>query len=609
MTFVMALLLTSPPGDVDQEAREILDRAKQAAGGQAWDTITSVHTRMLFNTGGLDGTAESWEDVLTGRIRSDFQLGPITGGNGFDGKISWNRDSSGQVLKEEGDNERERAANGAYRSSLAYWYPERWPAMTEYSGKKEEEGKSYHVVRITPDGGRPFDLWIDLESWLVNRVVEKSAVETRTDFFSDYRHVEGVTYPFASRSTNGETQYDMFTNVESIELNTKIDEQLFSMPAPPPPDFVFADGKTETTLPFRLFNNHMYLEVKFNGRGPYLILCDTGGANIITPTLAAELSLEPEGKIQGRGAGEESEDISVVKLDSLTVGNVTLRDQVFFVFPLESFSDVEGVPQSGLIGYEVFKRFVVRIDYENCLVTLTKPDAFEYDGNGTVVPFIFSGRIPQVEGSIDGIPGKFDIDTGSRASLMLMGPFVEKHGLTERFSPEVEGVTGWGVGGAVRAQVTRAKVLKLGDIEFKSPVTELSLQTGGAFTDTYTAGNVGAGLLKRYNIIFDYGNQEMIFEANAHVLEPDVFDRSGMWLNQTDSAFQVVDVIADGPAEAVGVHVGDTIVAVDGQRAEKISLHGLRKRFRTEPPGTSVRMKVKSSEGEREVILVLEDLV
>src|SRR6202034_976367 len=110
-------------------------------------------------------------------------------------------------------------------------------------------------------------------------------------------------------------------------------------------------------------------------------------------------------------------------------------------------------------------------------------------GSGTVVPFKFHDHVPQVAGSIDGVAGAFDIDTGSRATLDLFGPFVEEHGLRARYAPKIEGVSGWGVGGPARSQFARAGSLRLGDVEIKGPVVELTLQSKGAFSDKYVAGH------------------------------------------------------------------------------------------------------------------------
>jgi aspartyl protease/PDZ domain-containing protein len=590
-------------------AAAIMAKVKEETGGAAWDAIKTDHVTGKLATGGMNGTVESWDDVVKGRFVDRVVLGPVTQAQGYDGQVVWSQDSSGQVNKAEGGDEKEGTANEAYRRSLSYWYKDRRPGSMEDAGTREEGGRSFQVVRITPRDGRPFDVWIDAQTHLVDHTVEKAAMETRTTYLSDYRAIAGVKVPFAVRSTNGETKYDQFITLDSIEFNRPVEEAAFAMPAPPPPDYRFASGKTSTTVPFELVNNHIYVQVKLNGQGPFRLLCDTGGANIVTPELAQKLGLKTEGALQGRGVGEKSEDVGLTKIKTTEVGDVTLENQVFAVYPLGPLSSAEGIPSSGLIGYEVFKRFVVRVDYEKTLLTLTDPPAYTPAGKGTVVPFKFNGHIPQVEGSIDGLPGKFDIDTGSRASLSLLAPFAEKNKLKERYAARVEGVTGWGVGGAARSQVTRAKDLRLGDVKVVSPVTEISLQSKGAFTDPYVAGNVGAGVLKRFNITFDYRSQTLTFEPNSNDSRPDIFDRSGMWINHTGSTFEVIDVIKDGPAAQAALRAGDRIVTIDGKTADEVTLPGLRARFKTDEPGTKIHLKVQSGDATREVVLTLKDLV
>ncbi len=607
--FCLGLLICLRAAAEPQCGQETLVKTKQVMGGDAWDAIHSTYTKAELTTGGLSGQAESWADNVTGRYVEKYQLGPASGADGFDGKLVWSQDSSGEPRVEGAENARREAADEAYRNSLAYWFPQRWPAQMECSTQQPEQGKAFHVFRITPRGGRPFELWIDTASYLIDHTVEKGDVETRTTYFSDYRTVSGVKVPFAVRSTNGEKQYDQHIALEKVEFNIPLQDAQFRMPGPPPPDFAIVGGKNSTTVPFELLNNHIYLEVKLNNKGPFRVLCDTGGANIITPTLARELNLKSEGALQGRGVGEKSEDVGLVKIQSLEVGEASLSNQVFAVFPLEAFSAVEGISVNGLIGYEVFRRFVVRVDYEHHLITLTEPSKFAYQGQGTVVPFQFNEHIPQVDGEIDGIHGKFDIDTGSRSSLSIPGPFAEEHKLAAHYDAKVQAVTGWGVGGAARSLVTRAKVLRLEKVEVHDPVTELSLQNKGAFVSQYVAGNVGAGVLKQFNITFDYPHQQLIFEPNANYDKPDVFDRSGMWLNQSGDTFAVMDIVAGGPAATSGLKTGDMILAIDGRPVSQLSLPAVRKQFKSNPAGTTLHLTIQSEGQKREVDLTLKDLV
>ncbi len=47
-----------------------------------------------------------------------------------------------------------------------------------------------------------------------------------------------------------------------------------------------------------------------------------------------------------------------------------------------------------------------------------------------------------------------------------------------------------------------------------APVIDVALVEKGAFADPYLAGNVGGGVLKRFTVTFDYGQQKLIFEPN-----------------------------------------------------------------------------------------------
>jgi S1-C subfamily serine protease len=151
--------------------------------------------------------------------------------------------------------------------------------------------------------------------------------------------------------------------------------------------------------------------------------------------------------------------------------------------------------------------------------------------------------------------------------------------------------------------------LKLGGVEVDAPVVDLSQQKKGSFTDPYVAGNVGAGVLKRFNVTFDYGHQRIIFEPNVNTARPDTCDRAGVWLNRASDGFEVMDVVAGGSAEAAGVKVGFRIAAIDDTPAEKLSLPAVRERFRNEPAGTVVKLTVLEGGARREVTLVLRDLV
>jgi hypothetical protein len=346
-----------------------------------------------------------------------------------------------------------------------------------------------------------------------------------------------------------------------------------------------------------LLNNHLFVEGRMDGKGPLHLLFDTGGANILTPETAKRLGLEA----QGRGVGEASEDVKELKL-----GDVLLRDQMFSVYPLSSLAAVEGVEVDGVVGYEVLKRFVARIDYAGGVITLILPAAFQSPPGAAGVPFTFDDQTPQMAGEIDGIPGRFTLDTGSRTSLTINRPFAEEHRLAAKYGAKLEALNGWGVGGGVRSLIARAKVLKLGSVEVPGPVIDLAQSQKGVFANRYLAGNVGGGVLRRFTVTFDYGKQIVYLEPNGNFGRRDEYDKVGMWLNRKGEAFEVMDVIAGSPAAAAGLKVGDTVLAVDGKSAKELLFPDLRTRLKGAGP---VRLTVKSGGRTREVTVTLRNLI
>ncbi len=597
----------TPPSN---NPKEILRANKEATGGAAWNSLRTTHVTATLATGGLEGTAESWEETLTGRTSSRFALGPLKGAEGFDGKVSWQEDDAGEITDQEGKEAAEGRANQVYRQAFAYWYPERGEAAMEHAGVRGEGERSFDVLRITPKGGRPMEMWIDRATHLLDRLVEANGSQTTTTYFSDYRDVQGRKVPFRSRVTNGEEKYDQVVVLTAFEANVPIDEARLRRPSGGSNDSGIAGGKTSFTAPFQLINNHIYLDVSIDGKPAFPVLFDTGGLNVLVPDQVERLGLKAAGKLQGRGAGEGSEDLALTKVGEIRIGDVYLKDQSFFVLPLQGLDKVEGAPVHGLIGYEVFKRFVVRLDYAKRLATFTLPGAFQAEAGVAAVPFTFDERTPLVEGELDGIKGSFSLDTGSRATLTLNGPFAEKNGLRAKYGAHYEAMSGWGVGGGVRSVLARAGSFRIGAVEASSPVIDIALSKRGAFAKPYLAGNIGGGLLKRFTVTLDYSRKRLYLVPNESYSRPEGWDRSGLWLNRAEGGFRVEQVEPATPGAEAGLAAGDLLLAIDGRAASDLSLSDLRLRLRAEPPGTRLALTVRKEDGStKDLSLVLRELL
>ena len=604
---LVVVLLAAAPAWASTGVGGILD-ANRAACVTSVSRKGTLRRDYLLVGQGLTGTAYSIVDLETGDFSEGYEQGPTSGGDGFDGKRPWMRDQSGAITPEEGGDMVALAVNNAYRNANLWWRANRGGAAIENLGTKSADGHEYDVLRVTPQDGKPFDAWFDAATHVLTKTVEVKGFIPIITTFSDYRLVSGVmlAHKIVSDSGGGEGSLETQT-LTGVRVSPAQEATHYVAPAWSRVD-THLSGKA-TTIPFVLLNNHVFVDVAVNDKRPFRFIVDTGGHDILTPSTVAALGLNAQGDAPSHGAGEATVSSGYAKVHSLRLGAVTIRDQTMTVLDFDA-PGVEGVRTDGMIGFEIFRRFITTFDYASNRLTLTDPQYFDASHAGTLVSFKFYDHMPQIEGSIDGIAGRFNMDTGSRSEVDLTKPFVESGHWRTTHTKAVLAVTGWGVGGPGKTYSVRGRELQLGGMRGDNIIIGLSTQDSGSFSDPNYEGNVGSGFLKRFIVTFDYDRQIMYLKPRAGgVTDAGAFDRSGMWVNAVANGFQIMDVAAAGPAQAAGLRVGDIIEAVDGHPVVMSGLSDFRHRLRTDAVGSKVNVSVSTGGTYRQVTLTLADQI
>lgn len=365
------------------------------------------------------------------------------------------------------------------------------------------------------------------------------------------------------------------------------------------PNEIAGPGAVE--VPIRVRSGHVYVDAEIDGKGPFHFLFDTGATNVLTPEAARRLGLVVRGNVEATGTGGVQAGGSTTVV-SVRLGSVSLSNQTFYVLDLPPGAS-DDTPLDGLIGFEWLNRFPARLDYANATLTLYAGKDAGYVEPTAPARLSFRGRTPMIDGKVDGIGGRFSIDTGSTGSLTLAAPFVAEHDLATRYHARTRVMSARGIGGPVYALLARAELLDLGTATAKRPVTFLSQQKAGTLARKDTAGNIGFGVLRQFTILFDYPRKRIYFQPNADWGQPDLADRSGMRLEKGDGALVVAFVAEDSPAAAAGLKAGDRIVSVDTVPSAGLALEDVRKQLKG-PVGTHIPMT--SDHGP--IVIVLADL-
>ncbi len=458
---------------------------------------------------GLRGSLVDRFDLATGAFVETVQAGPIGEAVGYDGSIPWQRDISGANTAQEGGDRIETAVNTAYRLANQWWRPDRGGAAITYEGLESTAGSALDHLIVIPKRGKRFDAWFDADTHLLIKIAQDQQFMHVTETFSDYRLDGGLVLAHHTERDPGLGQAAISTStLKQAEFTPTEPLSAYSRPAGAPTGASILGGAASTTVPFRLLNNHVYVQAFVNGKGPYTFIVDTGGHTLLSPRLVAEVGLRPVGEAVTSGAGEGHATTGFVHFDEIAIGDARLRDEIAFATDVYD-SAVEGISVDGMIGFELIRRLVTQIDYGRRTLTFIDPARFQSTGLGVAVPFVFYDHLPDVKGSIDGLPARFDIDTGSRAELDITSPFVVAHDMRSRFTKGVSAVTGWGVGGPARDYMVRLPSIQLGPVEIDNLAAGLSEAKNGSFSDPNFDGNVGSALLKRFVVTFDYAHQVM----------------------------------------------------------------------------------------------------
>jgi Aspartyl protease/PDZ domain len=371
-----------------------------------------------------------------------------------------------------------------------------------------------------------------------------------------------------------------------------------------------AAGSTISS-PFTLVDNRVFVPATVDGKGPYSFVLDTGVDGwAVTTSVAHELAIAPGKAEQITGAGEASETMHELTLRGVDFGGLSFADQPALSADFSGLDAVIGFRHfDGVAGKPVFDAYVVDLDFARSRVRFFPPAEYSAPAGAKVIPFeLFEDSIPVVDGEIAGVKGKFLVDLGDRSSLTLFGPFWRAHHLDRVFGPGIIAITGYGVGGPVNAEVVRVPEFTMDGVRVRGIVARLSLQKGGDFDTSALAGSIGTGVLKRFNVIFDYPRQRILLRQQPGRDVADEADRSGLWLGRSGSGFEVLDVVQNSPAAQSGIKKGDIVTAIDGIPTSRLDLFATREALKF--PGKKVdSFTVKDKSHFRVVTFALRDLI
>ncbi|GAB4420471.1 MAG: hypothetical protein OHK0039_34080 [Bacteroidia bacterium] len=332
-------------------------------------------------------------------------------------------------------------------------------------------------------------------------------------------------------------------------------------------------------IPVEIQHNIILVPLRINGSFEMNFILDTGvKTTILTEPLIADfLAFDTLTTVKVRGLGEGEPIIAALASNvSISMPGIEGYGQNMLVLPegLISYSSMFGKPVYGIIGYEVFGRFVVEIDYIHKYIRLHDPVYYKPRRNWEEIPLEIRRAKPYVRATVhteDGrvIEQQWLVDTGASAALSMFTHDMQPP------SQAIEAFLGQGLNGNVYGKLGRSPRFELGSYAFEQVITGFPDMTSLALLPGEEGwyGNLGSEIISRFHVTFDYFRQAMYIKKNSHYKNDFEYNVSGIELltmGENFENFVISYVRPNSPAARAGLQVNDEVLALNG-----LSVNGL----------------------------------
>nr|WP_149304768.1 PDZ domain-containing protein [Pareuzebyella sediminis] len=324
--------------------------------------------------------------------------------------------------------------------------------------------------------------------------------------------------------------------------------------------FNLPEGQKYEKVKFELINNLMIIPITVNGTELSFIF-DSGVSNPILFNLSDKDSVQindvTEIEIRGLGHNAPLKALSS-KGNTFRLKKIENSSQSLYIVLDKSmnFSSTFGIPIHGIIGYQLFRDFVVDINYARRTIKFYDPEFYKRRERSTSqrLPLSVIKKKPYVDSNLflkdaENLSVKLLVDTGSSDAIWLFED--DTIGIPEKSYTDF---LGKGLNGDIFGKRTKVEGIKIGrfiledakaafpDIKAMNSITNFGSRNG----------SIGGEVLKRFNIVFDYGQNSISFRKNRNYDDPFQYNLSGIDLEHNGMRY-----IAETIAEPKGVVLSD----------------------------------------------------
>jgi len=362
------------------------------------------------------------------------------------------------------------------------------------------EGNTIHVTLPT---GLQEDLDIDPATHLPTVATFDASPGKIKIELSDWRPAGEWKMPYRTQVTTGG-----LTDTFQAESAKEAASPDYSVPQWTTNNISFDPTASNVLEAKKLSTGHIIVHPLINGKDVGWFILDSGAdIVVIDPAIADALKLPKVGMLPLVGVGgviqEPFRTVSQLKLGPATLSNTQCAE-----LDLSVFRRVFGINVAGIIGFDLFRRSIISVDFDKTAVSLYDPTKFTLPSGAEWIETQFSTGNIALQAKMEGDrTGWYRLDTGAMGTVQFHSPYVKKEHLLEGRETVITQEAG--AGGTSEARAGRIAWFELAGHRFENPEAVFSQATIGAFNDRYLAGNIGQDFMKPFTVYFDFGGSRV----------------------------------------------------------------------------------------------------
>ena len=167
------------------------------------------------------------------------------------------------------------------------------------------------------------------------------------------------------------------------------------------------------------------------------------------------------------------------------------------------------------------------------------------------------------------VSGKFYFDTGAGLCMLLNEDLVQDSSLIrpkrKRYPTEAEGL-----GGKKSMELTVVKEVRVGPYRFRNVPVYIFDDEYNVTSYPVLGGLIGNDILRRFNVILNYPEQQIYIKPNKHYLDSFDYSYTGLGMYIVEGVIMVTDIMEHSPAVEAGFQIGDIVVGVENDLSGNI---------------------------------------